>query len=400
MNSSRVLPLWFGAVLGLAFALAVLLVWGLSGRPGLGNLTAPEEPGVVDTVSGVEAAPAPSQPVADEIAEERQNAIVRAFRRAGPAVVSISTVRSTGVRAQGDIFGRGRSSLVGLGSGILVDHEGYVLTANHIVAGSEQLQITLPDGQSFDGELVGANAMYDLAVIKIAGTVSGLPVAPLGDSDRVTPGEWAIAVGSPFGYLVEDTQPTVTVGVISAVNRSVQPRDDGALYRDMLQTDALINPGNSGGPLLNVDGEVIGINTTVITDAGGGRTGLSFAIPINRGKWVMQEILEYGRVRPFLIGFNGAFLDRAVRKENRISDETPDGFLIRKVESDSPASRAGLREGDVVTHVDGHPFVGEESMAPSLFEARVGSTLALTVWREGDRIRTTMTLDEAPNWRN
>jgi serine protease Do len=398
MDRSRVTPLWFGGIIGLAFGLAILLVWVLSGRITPGESPAPSGDGGASSFH--EPATQSSQPVqVNDVNAGRENAIVRAIRMVSPSVVSINTVRHTSREAsRADLLLGTRQrtqTVVGLGSGILVDHRGYVLTSNHIVAGSEQLRITLSDGQSFDAELVGASLSYDLAVIKIRGTVSGLPVAPLGDSGRVRPGEWAIAIGSPFSYLVEDNEPTVTVGVISAVNRSVRSRDDGPLYRDMMQTDAAINPGNSGGPLVDVRGEVVGINTTAITDAGGARTGLGFAIPINRGRWVMEEILLYGRVRPSFIGLRGVFLDAAVRESRQLGDELPVGWLVVAVGRDSPASRAGLNSGDVITRIDGQDLVDDRARESSMFEARVGLTLRVTVWRDGRTFEAELAVEEA-----
>lgn len=398
MSQSRVVPLWFGGLLGLAFALAILLVWTLNGRvPGFGADEGPVAESAPPSTSLARSTPAPA--VEDDLNEDRENAIVRAIRRVRPSVVSINTVRLTAAHPQPDdvFFGSPQSSqaVAGLGSGILVDHRGYVLTSNHIVAGSERLQITLRDGQTFDAELVGASPEYDLAVVKIAGEVSGLPVAPLGDSDHVLPGEWAIAIGSPFSYLVEDAQPTVTVGVISAVNRSVRPTDDGVLYRDMIQTDATINPGNSGGPLVDVRGEVVGINTTVITDSGGSPTGLGFAIPINRGRWVMEEILQYGRVRPYTSGLSGSFLDERRRASRGMDSSVPTGWMIETVDPDSPAARAGLQSGDIITHVEGEKLVDDRARVRSLFEARVGTSLNLTLWRDGKTFTAQLTLDEA-----
>lgn len=402
MSQSRVVPLWFGAVLGLAFALAILLVWSLNDRiPGWGQESAQQEVPEQLPPASV-SSPAPLDFGGEDLLEERENAIVRAIQRVSPAVVSVNTVRRTTQMVQPDVFlssepGRTTQSMAvaGLGSGILVDHRGYVLTSHHIVARTERLQITLRDGQSFDAEMVGASPEYDLAVIKIAGDVSGLPVAPLGDSERVVPGEWAIAIGSPFSYLVEDAQPTVTVGVISAVNRSVRTDEQSALYRDMIQTDATINPGNSGGPLVDVRGEVVGINTTVITDPGGSLTGLGFAIPINRGRWVMEEILEYGRVRPYSSGLTGMFLTGNVRQERGVTSEAPVGWLVESVKPGSPADRASLQRGDVVTHVDGQTLVDDRARARSLYEARVGLTLNLTVWRSGKTFAAELTLEEA-----
>ena len=396
MDSSRVTPLWFGGVFGLAFGLAILLVWVLSDRVSWGQ--AETSPVATTTPAFSEPAASPGRPVlTDEVSAGRENAIVRAIRQVSPSVVSINALSlSSRPVSSADLFRGSRpgtQTMVGLGSGILVDHRGYVLTSNHIVAGSKQLRITLRDGQTFDAEVVGSSESYDLAVIKIRGEVSGLPTAPLGDSTKLSPGEWAIAIGSPFSYLVEDDQPTVTVGVISAVNRSVRAREEGPLYRDMIQTDAAINPGNSGGPLVDVRGEVVGINTTVITDAGGARTGLGFAIPINRGRWVMEEILEYGRVRPFTSGLGGVFLDAATREQ--FGNQLPVGWLVQSVSPDSPASRAGIEPGDVITHVGGQNLVDDRTRSLSLFEARVGSTLRLTLWREARTFDVDLTLEEA-----
>jgi S1-C subfamily serine protease len=217
----------------------------------------------------------------------------------------------------------------------------------------------------------------------------------MGDSDLVVPGEWAIALGSPYSYMVEDAEPTVTVGVISAVNRSVVPESGTTTFREMIQTDATINPGNSGGPLVDVNGEVIGINSSVITNAAGSRTGLGFAIPVNRGRWVMAELIEYGEIRPYSAGLTGGFLDAETRARLGIGDELPLGFRVGEVQPDSPASRAGLRPGDVIVRVDGKPLVDARSRDSLFFEARVGLTIRLTVWRNGETFDVDLTLEEA-----
>lgn len=391
MSTSRVTPLWFGAVLGLAFALAILLVWVISDRMEEGPLVSRAvEEAPPRTVTPVRAQPA----FEEDLYQARANAIVRAIRRVSPAVVSISTMRTSVTRA--DLFhgGQGQAAY-GLGSGVIVDDRGYVLTCNHIVAGSSELRITLTDGQSFAAELVGSSPNHDLALIKIAGTVSGLPTAPLGDSSAVLTGEWAIALGSPYSYMVEDAEPTVTVGVISAVDRTVVSRTGDAIYREMIQTDATINPGNSGGPLVDVNGEVIGINSSVITNAEGSRTGLGFAIPMNRGRWVMEELLEYGQVRPFTAGLTGEFIDAQMRARYGLSDDLPMGWRISRVFPDSPASAAGLRPGDVIVRVDGRALVDERTRKSLFFEARVGLTVRLVVWRDGETFEVEITLEEA-----
>jgi serine protease Do len=390
MSTSRVTPLWFGAVLGLAFALAILLVWTLSDRFGNDEVIDP----VVQSTPRQTSPPVRAQPDPGEaLYAQRENAIVRAIRRVSPAVVSISTMRTS--MSAADFFhgGRGRAAY-GLGSGVIVDERGYVLTCNHIVAGSTELRITLTDGQSFAAELVGSSPNHDLALVKIAGTVSGLPTAPLGDSDQVLPGEWAIALGSPYSYMVEDAEPTVTVGVISAVDRSVTSNSGAVMFREMIQTDAAINPGNSGGPLVDVNGTVIGINSSVITNEAGSRTSLGFAIPMNRGRCVMEELLEHGEVRRYTAGLTGGFLEAETRARFGIGDELPMGFRVSGVAPDSPASRAGLRPGDVIVRVDGEPLIDKRSRDSLFFEARVGLTLVLTVWRDGETFDVEITLEE------
>jgi len=398
------MPLWVGALIGLAFGLAILLVWALNDRVPEWASQADESPVMaIETATPARRDPAPIYQ--DDLRADRENAIVSAIRRVSPAVVSVNSVRREAMPVHPTDMFSGREprqsmrAVAGLGSGILVDARGFVLTSNHVVAGADDLQITMRDGQTFNAELVGASPEYDLAVIKIAGEVSGLPVAPLGDSDRVVPGEWAIAIGSPFSDLLEDAQPTVTVGVISAVNRSVLPTGENTLYRDMIQTDATINPGNSGGPLVDSRGEVVGINTTVITDREGARTGLGFAIPINRGRWVMEEILEFGRVRPFTTGLTGRFLNDQMRVSYGLGAEVPTGWVVQSVQADSPASRAGLVVGDVITHVNSRALVDDRARARSLFEARVGLTLSLAVWRQGSVLDTQLTLEEDPRAR-
>ena len=397
MESRRSLPILVGVLLGLSLGLAVLLALLLM----RGNGTWAPRPAETE-VAEIEQPETPSF-AGDPVIEERESVIVRATRTVSPVVVSISTVHSptspTSPNELLDYLRHGPRRDVGLGSGVLVDHRGYVLTASHVVERSQELSITLSDGQTFEAEIVGTSPAHDLAVVRIRGEARGLPVAQLGDSDALQIGEWAIAIGSPFGYLVDGSGPSITVGVISAVHRDVVPSDGGRAYYDMIQTDAAIHPGNSGGPLVNGQGEVIGINTTTITNQAGISTGIGFSVPINRASWVLDEILRYGRVRPYTVGLRGLLLNDEVRKVLGLPSTVPAGWLVQAVTAESPAGLAGLVQGDVVTQVNGVPLLDQRSHNRSLAEARVGDTLRLRVWRDGSTLEFPVTLTERPDAR-
>ena len=397
MESRRSLPILVGVLLGLSLGLAVLLALLLM----RGNGTWAPRPAETE-VAEIEQPETPSF-AGDPVIEERESVIVRATRTVSPVVVSISTVHSptspTSPNELLDYLRHGPRRDVGLGSGVLVDHRGYVLTASHVVERSQELSITLSDGQTFEAEIVGTSPAHDLAVVRIRGEARGLPVAQLGDSDALQIGEWAIAIGSLFGYLVDGSGPSITVGVISAVHRDVVPSDGGRAYYDMIQTDAAIHPGNSGGPLVNGQGEVIGINTTTITNQAGISTGIGFSVPINRASWVLDEILRYGRVRPYSVGLRGLLLNDEVRKVLGLPSTVPAGWLVQAVTAESPAGLAGLVQGDVVTQVNGVPLLDQRSHNRSLAEARVGDTLRLRVWRDGSTLEFSVTLTERPDAR-
>jgi len=382
------LPWALGAMTGLAIGFGVLLV--LRGGPStpLRGDAGPRE----SASSSVTSRPFTGA----GIGSSRSNAIVRAVEGISPAVVSINILRDAPPPTPFEIFGgRRRVSTQerGLGSGFVVDHRGYVLTAYHVIAGSNALTVTLPDGQVFEAEVVGASREFDLAVVKIRGTVRGLPVARLGSSEDLRNGEWAIALGSPFADLAYDNAATVTVGVISAVHIDVTNISRNATYLDMIQTDAAIQPGNSGGPLVNADGEVVGVNTLEISSAAGA-TGLGLAIPIDRARWVLDEMLEHGRVRPFTVGIQGNFLTENYRHELRLGDDTPGGWYVKEVLEDLPGARAGLQSGDVIVSVDGTRLVDMASQRRSLIDARVGSTVRIEVWRAGKVFETPLTFVE------
>jgi Do/DeqQ family serine protease len=225
----------------------------------------------------------------------------------------------------------------GIGSGVVIDADGLILTNEHVVRGAKEIHVTMADEKKYDGKVIGQDARTDLAVIKIKAS-GKLPFAVLGDSDKIRVGDWAIAIGSPFGL-----EETVTAGIISAVRQSllIEDRD----YRDLLQTDAAINRGNSGGPLCNINGEVIGINTAIYAPTGV-FTGIGFAIPSNGAKAILNDLIHKGRVVRGWLGVEIRPVDAAIARQFRLP--STEGVLVNNVLKDSPADKAGLRRGDVI----------------------------------------------------
>jgi len=338
------------------------------------------------------------------ISNERRNAIVIATEAVSPAVVSVVSFRRASnvdtlpygmtpmdqmLRAPGPRRG---DALVAqaFGSGFILHGDGYILTSDHVIADAERVVVTLQDGQDLVTEVVGAAPDFDLAVLKIVGDVSGLPVAPLGNSKDLEIGEWAIAIGSPYGYLLEDTTPTVTVGVISGLNRNVKPQEDLATYYfDMIQTDAAIHAGNSGGPLVNSRGQVIGVNTFLLGGEQG--SGLGFAVPIDRCRWVLEEILDWGYFRKPYYGMTGGFISAYLKASLNLSSETPSGFFVNGVYPLSPAAEAGIRPGDVIVAVNENTIPTQTQLTRQLYEARVGEEMKLRVFRNNSLIELRLT---------
>jgi serine protease Do len=342
---------------------------------------------------------------AQGIGSSRRSAIVTAAQRVSPAVVSVSVTATRVVRAdpfQGmfrdEFFDRFfppteyRERVSGLGSGVIVDRSGLVLSNEHVVRNAEEIAVTLPDGRQFPARLLGASAIYDLSVLRIQG--ERLPVAPLGRSDDLMVGEWAIAIGNPFGYLLNDPQPSVSAGVISATHRDVKSSaTETGVYKDMIQTDASINPGNSGGPLVNGDGEVIGINTFIFTQSGGS-IGLGFAIPIDMARRVMDEVVRYGRVRMAYPGMSLQPLTPALARRLGFADAS--GWVVSNVDAGGPAARAGVRVGDRVRKVNGRVINTLDDVQRSIYGAGVGDRITLVVEREGKTLTHSFLLPEAP----
>jgi serine protease Do len=324
--------------------------------------------------------------------ESRRSPVVRAVERVAPATVNITStqeVRRTNPFFRGDPFfeeffrqfADPRPSRVqSLGTGVLIDPEGLILTNQHVLAGATEIRVTLADGRELDGEVIGADAETDLAVLRVKADAP-LPVAPLGSSDDVLIGETVIAIGNPFGL-----SQTVTTGVLSAVNRTIRAEDRE--YHGFLQTDASINPGNSGGPLLNIDGEVIGINTAIFR----GAEGIGFAIPIRRALRIVDDLVRHGEVIPVWIGVRLQELTPALREAFRT--RAPAGVLVTHVFAGSPAAREGLRRGDVLTAIDGAPIPTPQSFYQVLRGLTQGDPARLSIERDGEP-RTLTTRPEA-----
>ena len=271
-----------------------------------------------------------------------------------------------------------------LGSGVIVNPDGYILTNNHVISGASEIKVTLADKREFPAKVIGTDPQSDLAVIKIE--ASKLPVMVLGDSHTVRVGDFALAFGSPFGL-----SQTVTMGIISAKGRGNLGIED---YEDFIQTDAAINPGNSGGALVNVNGELIGINTAILSGGGGGNEGVGFAIPINMARQVMEQILKHGKV---IRGYIGAYIQNVTPEIARAFNlPKTSGALISQVEPNSPASKAGLERGDVVTELNGEPVTDPSEFRMKIAMMRPGTEVHLKVMRNGAQHDIPVVLGELP----
>jgi serine protease Do len=328
----------------------------------------------------------------DKLDTSRRNAIVEAAEKVGPAVVSINVIQQRMVRGRSpfdDMFGLFfrdfypyyyERKIPSMGSGVIINEKGYILTNAHVVENSVEITVSLPDGRDFSGELIAEDDEKDLAVIKIEG--DNLPYGILGDSDDLMIGEWAIAIGNPFGNLIADPQPTVTAGVISATHRQVrQEKQRTHIYRNLIQTDASINPGNSGGPLVNCKGEVIGINTFIFTKTGGSM-GMGFAIPINAAKKTVNEIMKYGKIRDVWIGIHVQQVTPLLAQSLGLSRS--EGLLISHIEPGSPADEAEMQRGDFILEINGEEVVTTLEAESALYGVHVGDDVEFKIERDGN----------------
>lgn len=282
----------------------------------------------------------------------------------------------------------------GVGSGVFIDDEGHILTNNHVIAGAESVLVRLTDGREFEAEVVGRDPRTDLAVLHVEG--DDLPVAGIGASGELVVGEWVVAIGNALGLV---GGPTVTVGVVSAVGRTVQePGVDGtggSFLFDVIQTDAAINPGNSGGPLLNLDAEVVGINTLGAGSAGQVPVqGISFAIAIDTAMPLAEEMIETGTVAHPYLGISYIPLNPAI--SSQLGTSVSEGAVIGQVEPGSPAEEAGLEPDDIIVEINGEALEGESDLPAALNGLDVGDEVELVVLRGDEEVTVTATLVEAP----
>jgi serine protease Do len=392
-----------GVLLSAAIAGAVIINGGASPATPATTINWSDNSGVADP--------------ADQVSAEQgfANSLSGAFRNASekviPSVVTIQSMRSqlpTSSQDQLDqlpeelrnhpLFrqffenmpeksprqdGRGGDQRMGMGSGVIVDSNGIILTNNHVIKGADKLLIKLHDGREFEATEWKSDPKTDIAVVKIQAP-SGLPAATIGNSDRLDVGDWVMAVGAPFGL-----DATVTAGIISAKSRGIGI----AAREEFLQTDAAINPGNSGGPLVDLDGEVVGINTAISTTSGGYQ-GIGFAVPINLARWVGDELMSHGTVQRAFLGVGIQPIDNALSQQ--LGLDTIKGAVVTEVRPGSPAAKAGLQSGDVVLEFDGAPIAKPGDLQGRVERAALDEPHTVVIMRDGKTISLNVQVEAMP----
>jgi serine protease Do len=362
------------------------------------------------------AVPAAAEQEAVESLRKQGRLFAQIAKEASPAVVAIAVEGEVEVPAAGGglpesfelppgmpeelferFFGRPRQRrggdkriVRGAGSGFIISDDGYILTNHHVVGEADRIEVNLLDGRSFEAERVGSDPLTDVAVIKI--DAADLPAIPLGDSEAVEVGEWVLAIGNPF-----ELAHTVTAGIVSAKGRSgVGILRSGKIggYEDFIQTDAAINPGNSGGPLVNLDGEAIGMNTAIASRTGG-NIGIGFAIPMNMARDIYERIRETGQVTRGFIGIMLRPLSEDLAREFGVEDA--EGVLVERVMEETPAEEAGLQRGDVITGLNGEPITDADLFRYEVASMPPGTEIDLTVVRRGDEMTLPLTLGTLPD---
>ncbi len=370
----------------LGLYLALLALGGVAGLTVSEYLEEDSRPNVIlSPIQPIQLPDSSSRPINPPL--ENSSFIAKAAERVGPAVVRIDSARIVSQREREPFYRRffeepppeRRRVREGTGSGFILSEDGLILTNAHVVENADEVTVTLRDGRSFEGVVVGADAITDVAVIKLS--VEDLPTAKLGSSEALVPGDWAIAIGNPLGL-----NNTVTVGIISAIGRSSSQVGIPDKRVSFIQTDAAINPGNSGGPLLNAQGEVIGVNTAIRANA----EGLGFAIPIEIASRIANQLATEGEASHPYLGIRMVTLTSNVRKEINRSDrfslsvEAEEGVLVLEVVNNSPADRAGLRPGDTILNVGGDLVRTATEVQQAVEKSLIGEELTVKVNRNGN----------------
>ena len=390
--------------------LPLLLGFGLGYGVGHRNLSlSPEKDGGFDelfSTAGYQTS-GKDDSLNDQISNHRQNAITRAVATASPTVVGINvtevreyTYRNPWSQMFGDdpffrqFFGDKtyKQEIKGLGSGFLISPDGYILTNDHVAGNAKEITVTLTNKSKYKAKLVGTDLVSDIALLKIDG--KDLPYIQLGNSDDVLIGEWVIAIGNPFGLFDISDKPTVTVGVVSATGMNLNA-EQGRIYRGMIQTDAAINQGNSGGPLLNSDGEVIGVNAVIFTP-NQGNIGLGFAIPINRVKSIVTELKKSGKVeRNFWTGLEVQTVDARVAHYFDLAKA--EGVIVTDVKRRSPADDSGFKPGDIIIEVNSEKVSNDDDIMGIVQNSKAGDVLKMKIIRDKKFINLSLKLEKNPS---
>lgn len=354
----------------------------------------PQRPVVTDTAR-----------IGDQITQSRQTAITRAVDAVSPAVVSISVTEVRQVRDPFSAFQRdpffeyffGRRPrarrVESIGSGFVISPDGYIATNDHVAGNATQIEVLFPDGRTTEARLVGSDPPSDLALLKID-TDEPLPYLAFDTTAAPLVGEWVIALGNPFG-LFEATEPTVTVGVVSATDRDLSAGRNGRLYRDMIQTDAAINQGNSGGPLVNAMGEVIGVNTAIYTESGGS-IGIGFAVPARKAVRILDELRTTGAVdRSY---YTGLYVNNVNERIAQALDlDRSAGVLVRDIDPSSPAAEAGIQPYDVIVDIEGEPIATRDDYVARIYDFRPGDQVRVRLIRDGAPVAVSLRIGRQRN---
>lgn len=344
-----------------------------------------------------------------------EDATIRVAAEAGKSVVSISAIHINKSKVKryyfrnspfndfspedepfnrffGDFFGDIPQKQLGLGSGVIIDKDGYILTNEHVVEGADKITVTLSDGREFKGKVKGIDPRSDLAVIKIDS--NNLPVATLGDSNNLKIGQWVLAIGNPFGFMIHSPEPTVTLGVAGALHRALpQTTSNDRDYSDVIQTDAAINPGNSGGPLVNLKGEVVGISVAIFSTTGGNQ-GVGFAIPINVAKKVVNRLIAGKKILYGWLGVSIQDINEDLAKYFNLKEK--EGVIVGKVFKDSPAEKGGMRNGDIIISFAGEKIKNVTGLVKIVGNTDVGKKVKIEILRDNNKETLDIAVGERP----